>query len=402
VTRAGPVIDFDQHSVDYRNRWRDICDANLALCPVARTEANGGYWVISGYDPLRAVLRDHRAFSSRWDLGTIRTGPAGISIPPGPFPKFPAELDPPEFTPYRRLIGQAMSPERSGRWAPLVRRMVEAGLDRANDAGELDFVRDLTVPLATAVAASVLGLPLDGYVELAGALHTVEYARAGGPDFEPAAGTLVRWADTVTSVIRARRATPAPDLIGDLATCRIDGDLLPIERVVGICYLVMGSVDNTAGFIASALLWLSENPDRRRELAGDPGLIPAAVDELLRYLAPIHGLARTATRDVDLAGRRIRRGDRVWLHFAAANRDPAVFPDPDAVRFDRAAGSHASFGFGIHRCVGAPLTRLQASLSLEMVLAVAPDYAVRQAGTRRYTDIGKFNGFERMAAVLGR
>ncbi len=340
-----PLIDFDQHSLDYGNRWRQICDFNLAHCPVARTSANGGYWVA-----------------------------------------------------LRRLIGQSLSPERSGRWEPYIRRAVAACLGRARDSGEIDLVLDLASPLAAGVVMQVVGLPLDGCAELARAIHTVEFAEAGTLDFERAATALADWGPVISSLIETRRREQAGDLISRLANSVIDGEPIPAERIIGICYLVLGSADITTGFIANALHWLHEFPDRRRTLIEDPRLVAGAVEELLRYHTPIHGLARTATRDAELSGQHVRAGDRLWLHFAAANRDPAVFEDPDEVRLDRSPNRHASFGFGIHHCVGAPLARLQARVTLEMVLAHAPDYIIDLLGASRYADIGKFNGFKKMPA----
>jgi cytochrome P450 len=403
TSRPGPecaLIDFDQHSLDYRNRWREISDTNLRSCPVAWTPAHGGYWVVSGYAPLKKVTHDPQTFSSRWDLGSIRQGPGGISIPPGPYPKIPAELDPPEFLPYRRLISQDLSPEKSERWEPFIRQTVATCLDRAVASGQIDLVFDLASPLATAVVLGVLGLPIDGCAELARAIHITEFTKPGMPDFEASATVMADLAPVIEAQIASRRREPANDLISKLAHCLIDGEPIPVERIVGICYLVLGSVDNTAGFIASTLHWLHGLPERRRMLMDDPGLIPVAIEELLRYLAPIHGLARTATRDIEMSGQRIRAGDRLWLHFAAANRDPAVFENPDAVRFDRSPNRHASFGFGIHRCVGAPLTRLQAKVTVEMVLARLPDYLINLADTSRYEDVGKFNGFKRMPTTI--
>jgi cytochrome P450 len=396
----GPLIDFDQHSLDYRNRWRQICDANLARCPVAWTATGDGYWVVSGHAPLCEVMYDHHTYSSRWDLSPARQGPAGISIPPGPFPKIPAELDPPEFLPYRRLISHSMSPEGSRRWEPHIRRTVAARLTRAAKSGEFDLLLDLAAPLATGVVLRVLGLPLADCDQLARAVHVAEFAKRASPDFEAAVTVLARWATTIESTISHRRRKPADDLISRLANSLINGQPIPLKHIIGICYLVLGSVDNTAGFLASALHWLHGPPDRRQTLIDNPDLIPATVEELLRYLAPIHGLARTATRDTELNGRRIAAGDRLWVHFAAANRDPAVFENPDTVRLDRSPNRHASFGFGIHRCVGAPLTRLQARITIEMVLARTPGYVIDLTATTRYADIGKFNGFERMSAVV--
>lgn len=145
--------------------------------------------------------------------------------------------------------------------------------------------------------------------------------------------------------------------------------------------------------MSHALHWLHRNPAERDRLIADPGLLPTAVDEFLRVLAPVQFMSRTATRDVELGGQRIAAGERVMLAFAAANRDPAAFDRPAEMRLDRSPNRHVAFGSGVHRCVGAHLAKVEAVVMLDEILRRIPDYVIDEQAARRYPSIGAINGY---------
>ena len=162
--------------------------------------------------------------------------------------------------------------------------------------------------------------------------------------------------------------------------------------------IVAGGVDTTTALIANALFWLSAHPDVRRQLVSDPELRPSAREEFLRVFSPAPATARTATGAVNVGGQDLKRGERLLLSWAAANRDPAVFENPDHVDVTREAGPHVAFGFGPHRCIGAPLARATFDGVLETVLDTIGDYVVDVGKAARYPRVGAVNGWERLPA----
>ena len=184
-----------------------------------------------------------------------------------------------------------------------------------------------------------------------------------------------------------------------VVVAEIDGQPVSDADAVNVLFaIVAGGVDTTTALIANSLYWLSAHPDVRRRLIADPGLRPSAREEFLRVFSPAPATARTATGTVHVGGRDLERGDRLLLSWAAANRDPAVFVDPDRVDVTRDAGSHVAFGFGPHRCIGAPLARATFDTVLDVVLDTIGDYVVDVAMAARYPRVGAVNGWERIPA----
>ena len=162
--------------------------------------------------------------------------------------------------------------------------------------------------------------------------------------------------------------------------------------------IVAGGVDTTTALIANSLFWLSAHPDVRRRLIDDPDLRPSAREEFLRVFSPAPATARTATGTVQVGAQDLERGERLLLSWAAANRDPAVFEDPDRVDVTRDARPHVAFGFGPHRCIGAPLARATFDTVLDGVLDTIGDYVVDVVAAARYPRVGAVNGWERLPA----
>jgi cytochrome P450 len=159
-----------------------------------------------------------------------------------------------------------------------------------------------------------------------------------------------------------------------------------------------GGVDTTTALTSSVLLYLSRRPDQRQQLIDRPELLSLAREEFLRYFSPIHGIARTATRDVELDGWKIDEGDRILLAFASANRDPDAFESPEDVKLDRFPNKHIAFGAGTHRCLGSFLARMVYDTMLSEVLRRMPDYQVIEDGIRAYPSIAVVNGWMSLPA----
>lgn len=395
-----PVIDFDHHSPEYRARWQDVSDENLAKCPVAWSEAHGGFWLVSSYEALSEVIRDDATFSSAHNI-TAEGNHGGISLPAGPVVEVPIELDPPEYTAYHNLLKPVFSAEQVQKWRPFIQDITTACLDRQCTRGAIDFARDLASPVPAILTMKILGLPLKEWEHYAGPVLDINNAPGGSDRYLEAAEGIKMLARSLRRTAAKRRADPKDDLLTRLTTAEIDGKPLSDDRLMATCTLVLAAgVNTTTGAVANALNWLYLNPDHRQMLIDDPSLIPSAVEEFLRFLPPVAALARTATRDVELDGQQIRKGDRVLMSFAAANRDPAVFDCPEQVQFDRSPNPHAAFGFGIHYCVGAHLARIQIDVMLRAVLERMPDFAVMKVGSERYASMAMVNSWSSLSATF--
>ncbi|HLH70366.1 MAG TPA: cytochrome P450 [Candidatus Dormibacteraeota bacterium] len=330
-------------------------------CPVAWTDRWGGFWALTRYDDLVAVAGDHRTFSNA--VQNV------VPHVPRPGPRLaPLNVDPPEHTRRRRAINPTLKPRRVARLKPAIRRSTVELLAPLVERGEADLVRELAFPLPAYVLADYLGVP--GAEGLRMRVATERYTRAleEGSVEEVARATaeMTGFVRRLVAERRARPRDPERDLTtGLLASQADDGDdLVTVESIRQV--IAAGTIGVTLA-LASAIRHLAERGDHQELLRRRPDLIPAAVEELLRLYSPNLGFARTATRDVELRGRRVRAGDVVALVYASGNRDETVFPDPDQLVLGRPR-EHLAFGHGVHKCPGAPLARLEIQVALEELL----------------------------------
>lgn len=398
---SAPRIDFDHHSPDYRANWRAVSDDHLARCPVARTDAYGGFWVVSDHTSVSQVMRDDATFSSGRNTEDPSDPRQGIVIPPNPLRQLPLELDPPEYTPYRRMLNPYFSPTAARDALPFAERAVDALLDRVCSSGRMDLVLDFGNPLPALATMKLIGLPLDDWQTYAEPMHRVVAMPPNDPDYLHNLQVMGQLGGAIAAEVPRLREEPGEGLLSGLANATIDGRPLPDEEVVIIALLVIqGGVHTTTALFAHTMLWLADHPEHRERLVADPTLWEHATEEFLRIFPPAMGFARTATRDVLVGGQQLRAGDRVMMSFAAANRDPAVFPDPDQVRLDRTPNRHTSFGLGIHRCIGLNHARSWFPLMVRRLLERMPDYSIDREATRQNESVGVINGFVTMPATF--
>lgn len=392
---------FDHYTTEYRDNWPEIVDTNLAKCPVARSDAYGGFWVVSDYASVSRVIRDDAAFTSVHNMDDPSDPRQGIVIPPNPMLQVPMEFDPPIYNVYRRMLNPYFSPTAARAMEPFVRQAVDAFLDRSCASGRIDFVRDFGNPVPALATMRLVGLPPDDWQTYAEPMHGVVSFPAGSPEYLRCIDALRQLGGALGALVPRLRTEEADGLLGGLAKATIRDKPLPDDEIVLIALLVMqGGVDTTTALLANALCWLQEHPEERGRLSERPELLEHATEEFLRIFTPVPALARTATRDVTLGGQEIRAGDRVLMSFAAANRDPAIFDDPGEARLDRFPNPHTAFGLGIHRCVGSNYARSWFQLMLRGVLDRMPDYVVDRAAARRNESIGIINGFVDLPATF--
>ncbi len=363
--------------------------------PVAWDEERR-FWALTRYDDVLAALRDDEVFSSRI---TSSGGLDPIIDRPSPM----ISDDPPDHTRLRRLVQDAFAPRRVAGWEPRIRRLVVELLDAMEPAlasgAEVDFVSSFASPLPVAVIAEILGVPLSRRRLDDWAFST---ALSAEESHDPEVRRRLRadLLETLRELARERRREPADDLLTHLVRASDQEGRLTEDEVVGLSFLLWNAAIEAPTFLfGSGMAALERHPGAKRRILDDPGLLPSFVEEVARYDAPVQGLFRRATRDVALRGRTIREGDKVWLLFAAANRDPERFPDPD--RFDpaRTPNDHLGFGGGIHYCLGSMMARLEARLAFGLLLERFPGLHVRpEEGCRSRHPV--MRGFHRLPSTL--
>jgi cytochrome P450 len=396
------VEQFDHHSEYFAQHWRQIYAELRDRCPVAHSAQHGGFSVVTRYADVKRVLQDPQTFACGRDLEFDGRRTGGVTVPVNPVRMGMMEMDPPVSQAYRRLLAARFTAKAIDAYRPRMAEIVSWVVDRVIESGRIDFVDDLANPLPALVSLDYFGLPLDRWEFYATVLHKAAYREKGSAR---AVGELL--ADLRATVER-RRANAAErtgsdtDLVDRLLGSAVDGVPLTDEAVTEMLFMLLnGGIDTSTALIASMFRYLGEYPERRAELAADPGLIPTAVDEMLRYFTPGTGVARTVTAPVELGGVRLRPGDRILLALGSANNDPEMFPEPDDVRLDRDNNSkHLAFGTGIHRCLGAFLAPAEMTLLLEEVLRRMPDYTIEVDKVVRYPTIPLVNGYISMPATF--
>ena len=326
--------------------------------PVALEERNGTrWWHVLRYEDVARVLTDHAHFSSR--VPEFEYGPLSDTM---------LVKDPPDHRKLRSLVNLAFTPRAVARLSDRVAEMTQELLDRVRARGEMDIVRDIAAPLPAQVICEMLGVPESDW----GGMRMWAHLDGSGPG---RGGMHSYFRD----LLDARRRSPRDDLVSALSTAEIDGERLSERELVNFCTLLLfAGQETTKNLIANFFLTLSDHPDDQARLTREKALVPAAIEEVLRFLPPVWFLMRRATADVELSGVRIPAGGMVMPWVASANRDATQFTDPDRFDIARDPNRHLGFGHGIHFCIGAPLSRMEAGVVLPMMLEQLKDVRVRR------------------------
>jgi cytochrome P450 len=364
------MIHFDQFAPEFgRTCWAQY-ERLRRECPVEYSDTYGGFWVLSKYEDVKAVALDDRTFSSAQSV----TVPAK---PPGARLSVPIEMDPPRFNDYRRALNPWFTPTAVAKQEPIIRGFIHTLIDRFIEDGQCDLVTDFTNPLPAMATLALLGLDPDDWETYAVPVHAKTFLRSEKtktPEFVELYAECHR---RIRAEIAARRADPRAGMISALTEVKIGGKAISDDDLQDIVMLLLhGGFDTTGSAIGNAMIYLHRNHGLRERLRAHLELLPTAVEEFLRLEAPQPGLARVATTDCVIRGREIKKGDRLLLLWASANRDDEAFTEPDEVVADRSPNRHLTFGIGLHRCVGAPFASAQIRLALEIILDRIPDFRI--------------------------
>ncbi|ANZ14416.1 cytochrome P450 [Streptomyces noursei ATCC 11455] len=376
-----------------------------------RTGRDRTTWVVTGWAEARAALADRRL--SKDTARYFADRPSGRDLAPA-ISRSMLATDPPDHGRLRRLAMTAFTPAAVSRLEPRIREIAEglatalAGAAQAAGGGPVDLVEGFAAPLPITVICELLAVP--DADRAAVRRWSDDLFAAADPDTADRASHAL--AGYLAELIAARRAAPGDDVLSGLIAARDAGDRLSEPELVSLAaLLVVAGHETTANLIGNGLLALLRDDALRARLRDDAGLLPAAVEEFLRFEAPVTlATFRYATEPFDLGGVRIGAGDVVVVSPGGANRDPARFDEPDAVRLDRPApGGHVSFGHGPHHCLGAPLARAEARIAFAVLLARFP--ALRPATDGRDASDGPdgvswrrtrlMRGPARLPALLG-
>jgi cytochrome P450 len=382
ATGSTTSVHFDHHAPDFAaDPWPILADMR-ARCPVARSDAYGGFWVVTGYEEIKRVALDDASFSSA----------ETILVPPKKNARqksIPIEMDPPEFIEYRRIMQPLFAPVAVDRLEPVIEYYANRCVDGFIERGEVDIVHEFADPVPVMVTLHKLGLPIDEWRRYAEPMHKTVFLRQDNPARDGVLEQIGWIVGTIQEAIAQRRSSPRDDMITYLLQSQPFGEPVTDHAVQEMVMLTMqGGFDTTGSAISSALIHLERHPEARRRLGGDPDLMMTAVEEFLRFESPQFALARTATRDVELGGCPIARGERILLVWGSGNRDEAVFERADEVVLDRFPNRHMAFGLGAHRCLGSTLARRQIQIALRTLLRRLPDYSIDHARLVRAETIG--------------
>jgi cytochrome P450 len=383
----------------YQDPWKFFARLRESR-PVAevRMPGYGRAWVVTRYADARAALADPRLARdmSRWP-GGARSRPSevrGVAT-------HMLHADLPDHTRLRRPVQKAFTPRRVAQLRPRTTQIAAGLADGLTAAGGVtDLLAAYARPLPVTVLCELLGVPEADRLRIAATVLRYDTAEEMPRVEEDLAAYF-------TGLIAARRAEPGDDLLSALIAVSDQADetadQLTVTELVSTAFLVvMAGFDTTVNLIASGVLALLTHPREMARLRADRSLLPAAVEELLRFTSPVnHANDRFTTEEVSIGGVAVPAGEWVIIALPSANRDPARFPGPERLDLDRDIGGHVAFGHGIHYCLGAPLARMEAEVALGTLLDRFPRMSLAAPPEElRWRSVSLINGLESLPVLL--
>ena len=365
IEEAGSVFTDPSAYAD-EPRFYAACAQLRRDCPVAYVDANGfaPFWALTRYDDIMAVERAPAAWINA-PRPALAPGPKYGSARDDMPVRTLVQMDAPDHTIYRKIsvewFKQANVARLSDRATALAQRAVD---HMAELGGECDFFTDVAMNYPLYIILALLGLPEEDFprmLELTQEMFGKDDPElASEVEGDRLIANLLEFFEYFQGLIDDRRAQPRDDLASVIANAEVNGEPIGVLEAVGY-YVIIATAghDTTSAAISGGLAALLAHPDQLRRLMRDPSLVPSAVEEMFRYVSPVKQFMRTATSEQELGGVTIPEGGSVLMSFPAANRDEAVFPNPETFDVERDPNRHVAFGFGAHYCLGTHLARLE-------------------------------------------
>jgi cytochrome P450 len=378
------------------------------ILPVPVPNFDGpGVWLLTRYRDVHTVLRDSRFSADRLKAPLVRDNLDRL-------PSFLQQsvrglrsmliMDPPDHTRARKLVNKAFTPKRIAALRPRIEALVAEEIDAMAERGETDLIHDLAEPLPAIVIAELLGVPPEDHRQFRQWSSRL-IAAIAAPTLEERQNTSLDAGQKILSYLRdiiaARRREPRDDLISAMIQAQEESDALSDEELLATSQLLLlAGHETTTNLIGNGTLALLREPEQLARLRDDPGLLPTAVEELLRFDSPVQATVRVAREDIAFDDQVIPQGSMVLVNLGAANHDPEVFESPDELDVGRDPNPHLAFGFATHFCMGAPLARLEAEIALGRLIERFPGMSlVDEAPEYRENPI--LRGLKRLDLSLG-
>ena len=302
-------------------------------------------------------------------------------------PLIPLQVDPPDHLKYRKLLDPIFAPRQMNRIEPDIVRLVNELIDGFIDRGECDLSTELAMPLPSSVFLRLVGLPLselDLFLTMKDGI-----LRPSGNDLDEIKASQRSSAQDIeryfAEAVADRKRSPKDDLLTMFIAAEVDGKRLTVDEILGICFLfILAGLDTVTDSLECFFAYLAQHPDQRDRIVADPGIIPTAVEELLRWESPVTAVPRMATADLELGGCPLHKGENVAVSIGAVNTDERALPDADTVDLARSPNKHLAFGGGIHRCLGSHLARLELRTVLREWHRRIPTYTLAPGTVLRY------------------
>ena len=343
-----------------------------------------GEWVFTRYEDVKTILRERRVYSHN-KLKSIKKKNKylqhqgkNLDALADASNKFLFYMNPPDHTRLRSLLGKAFSPVVVERMCPQIQTIVDECLDKALDKKEIDIIGDLAEPLPVKVIAKMLGVPssdaLDRLHQWSQILSRILDSLISLEEYEAMNKAILEFQEYFSKLISKRIQNPQDDLISYLIAAKDESGKLSEEEVLSICMQLFATgEETTVNLIGNGMLALLNHPEQLEKLRQEPRLIQTAVEEMLRYDSPVQITSRTASDNLEIDNRKIRKGERINICLGAANRDSTRFPDPDRFDILRQENHHLAFSDGIHYCLGAALARAQAEIAINSLVQKLPN-----------------------------
>ena len=362
-TSRPEAVSFDNTDPELISHLYERIEDVQGKCPVAWSEAHGGFWMLTKYDDVVEASRD-------WETFTVTEG---IMIPPTgkTMPVIPAELDPPRHSKLRKLVLPNFTDKALEPWVAGIRQIVADAFEPLLPVGRADIVKDVARPVPVLAICQILGIDRDWH--LIRQLAEDFLAATGKPEL--AREKALALEAFLEEEIQARKGRPVKDLLGMYVNAEIDGEPLPDHEILGLVQLlVVAGHETTVNGMGMLMYRLVSEPGLRDRVLADRSLVDKIIDETLRLHPPVWNMGRTVRSETEMRGSTLCPGERVMLVYGGANRDPDKFENPERFDVDRPGiTQHLTFGSGRHRCIGEALARLELRLTLNYVLDTIPD-----------------------------